>query len=100
MAKLLFRLQLVAIGCIPDCPNPHPCSLSEGEGIFLSSRERRHGFAGTTHVNNVRLTGLWRNGHLSSLVWGLAYVGDGMTLGRFANRPYTRTYTLPRAPSS
>ena len=70
VAKLLFRLQLVAFRCIPDCPNPHPSALPEGEGIFLPSRERRHGFAETTHTTNVRLAGLWRNGQLSSLGGG------------------------------
>ena len=65
--QLLFRLQLVAFRCIPDCPNPHPSSLSEGEGMFSPSRERRHEFAETTHTTNVRLAGVWRNGQLSSL---------------------------------
>ena len=62
---------------------------------FPPSRERRPPDARTTYTTNVRLAGLWRNGHLSSLVWGLAYVGDGMTLGRFANGPYIQTHTPP-----
>ena len=43
-------------------------ALSQRErGIFPPSRERRQPDAETTHTTNVRLTGVWRNGQLSSL---------------------------------
>ena len=95
----LIQLHLVAFGCISCRPNPHPSPLPEGEGI--SPRLRGDDDAGGRRVNDAydqckgwRGDG-WRNGQLSwrngqlSLGWG--YVWDGVTFGRFANRPYIHT---------
>ena len=44
----------------------HCLSSTRGrDARFPPSRERRSGFAETTHTTNVRLAGRWRNGQLS-----------------------------------
>ena len=46
----------------------HSLSSTRGQDArFPPSRERRQSDAETTHTTNVRLAGLWRKGHLSSL---------------------------------